>query len=127
MGQNLVRSYRVERLEAIEEQDHDVHRPHPSRATIGPARTPNVTPAASRHPSTRATTGPPGSPASVLSLSGTRCPRPWLLRAEQEQWRPSAVISDVGAPGNCVIIGVGLVDSGEDQPGGEDPAHQPGP
>jgi predicted metal-dependent phosphoesterase TrpH len=29
MGQDLVRSDRVERLEAIEEQDHNIHVPHP--------------------------------------------------------------------------------------------------
>lgn len=30
MGQDLVRSDRVERFEAVEEQDHDIHVPHPN-------------------------------------------------------------------------------------------------
>jgi predicted metal-dependent phosphoesterase TrpH len=38
MGQDLVRSDRVERLEAIEEQDHNIHAPHLNWPTIRQAR-----------------------------------------------------------------------------------------
>lgn len=34
------------------------------------------------------------------------------------------MIGEVWTPGERVLIGVGLVDSGEDQAGGNDPAHQ---
>jgi predicted metal-dependent phosphoesterase TrpH len=38
MGQDLVRSDRVQRLEAIEEHDHNIHAPHPNRPRIRRAR-----------------------------------------------------------------------------------------
>jgi hypothetical protein len=42
VGQDLVRSDRVERLEAIEEQDHDVHAPQPNGARNRPATPPRL-------------------------------------------------------------------------------------
>ena len=49
---------RVEGLEAIEEQDHDVHAPHPSRATIRRARASRPCAASARRPRRRPSPAP---------------------------------------------------------------------
>jgi alpha,alpha-trehalase len=62
MGQDLVRSYRVQRLEAIEEQDHDVHAPHLNWPTIGQASRADVR----QEPTKRWRTGAEQIKAEVL-------------------------------------------------------------
>jgi hypothetical protein len=47
-------------------------------------------------------------------------------RADDQQRRPAAMVGKVWAPAERLLVGVWLVDAGEDQPGGEDAADQRG-